>query len=416
MNQAATDPSPRAKLKPSGDRAPGLGSRGLDWAAGGLAWVVLFWYASYVLARVYPLILPGAATEPIDFAVFWTAAKLALAGQALSAFDPDALRAASGLAPDKTLATFLWAYPPGFLLLLLPFGAMSFAAAWPSFTLASLAALGAAAWRPARALPGGWRLVAASPVVLIACLGIGQNSVLWTAGLIAALWALRSGHAAWAGFWIALLTMKPQLGLLIPVALIAAGRWQVIGWASGFTVLLSGAATLAFGAGYWPRLVAAFADVGDRMQGGDFALHLMVNPYGVGRALGAGHDAAGAVQLAVLAASAVAIAWVWSRRGIGFDLKCATLCAAIPLATPYTLYYDLPIDLAAAVFLARAGLGARWPGRLWLAVLWLGPVPAQYLHAYVNLIAFSAPILAATVLVCLVWAWRQDAAHRAAAG
>jgi len=54
-----------------------------------------------------------------------------------------------------------------------------------------------------------------------------------------------------AGFLIALLTVKPQLGLLIPLFLLATGRYRVFAYAAAFTTLLLGASVAVFGTEVW---------------------------------------------------------------------------------------------------------------------------------------------------------------------
>ena len=50
--------------------------------------------------------------------------------------------------------------------------------------------------------------------------------------MLAALTAMAQGRPALAGLLIALLTLKPQLGLLIPIALVFSGQWRVVLWAT----------------------------------------------------------------------------------------------------------------------------------------------------------------------------------------
>jgi hypothetical protein len=103
----------------------------------------------------------------------------------------------------------------------------------------------------------------------------------------------------------------------------------------------------------------------------------------------------------VSAAVAIATAWIWNREKVGHDLKCAALCAAIPLATPYAFYYDTTLTLAAALFLVRDGFGAGITAKLWLLALWFGPVPALYLPSFTSIAATTPPVLVATLGLCL---------------
>jgi hypothetical protein len=172
------------------------------------------------------------------------------------------------------------------------------------------------------------------------------------------------------------------------------------------------ASTAAFGPGYWGHFVAGLGDAASRTEQGGMPMQRMSSFYGFARALEAGHAAALWSQLAISAAVAIATAWIWSRKHVGHDLKCAALCAAIPLATPYAFYYEMVLTLAAAMFLVRDGFGRGVFGKLWLLVLWFGPVPALYLPSVASISASAPPALVATVAICLSRAWRCDRAAR----
>lgn len=379
-------------------------------------WIAVYLTGFYIFLKAYELSSggPSAKALNIDFLVFWAAAKMALAGEALAAFDLGKMAATAGIPPEQE-SNLLWLYPPGFLMLLAPLGALPLWAAWTVFFAGSAACLALAVRIPAAALPGGWRLVAVAPAVSLGALNVGQNSVLWTAALVAALWAMRQRQAVWAGLWIALLTMKPQLGLLIPVALIAGREWRVLAWTTGWSAVLLLVSTAAFGPAYWEHFLSGLGDAARQVEQGVMPVHKMVSAYAFARALDAGHQTALGWQFAATAAIAAAVAWVWSRPAVGHDMKCAALCAAIPLATPYAFYYEATLTLAAAMFLVRDGFGRGWPARLWLALIWIGPVLPNNLQSAASMAASMPPFLAATAVICLIRAWRQDRAHRPAA-
>ena len=292
--------------------------RWFDTAASIIFWVAVLLILAYLFVKLLPLLDPGAATASlrVDFVVFWAAGKLAFIGQPLAAFDPQLLLDAAGLAPGVRPINLLWLYPASFQVVLIPFGALPFAAAFPAFIAVSAIAFAFAVRAPASMLPGLWRLLLASPMVIVGGLTIGQTSLLWTAGLVAGLWALRRGNVVVAGLMIALLTMKPQLGLLIPVALIAARQWAVFGWATGFTLLLTGLATAVTGLEYWPLFLDAIDNVTGRVADGimfadgTMLIDQMSTFYGFLRALGVEHVGALFAQFMLTAVLVAMISWV----------------------------------------------------------------------------------------------------------
>jgi hypothetical protein len=372
-------------------------------------WIALFLVLGYLFVKLFPLNQPDSLARAMknDFGVFWAAGKLAFAGEPLAAFDADRLLGVAELAPDERPPNFRWAYPPAFQVLMMPFGAFSYTAAFPAFIVFSGLVYLLAVRAPASVLPGLWRLTLASPAVLIGTLTIGQTSVLWTAGLVAGLWAVRSGRPVAAGLFFALLTMKPQLGVLIPIALIASRQWAVIGWGAVFMIALSAAATAVVGVGYWGLLLGALDEASDRVASGTMILQMMPSPYGFMRAIGTEHGAALVPQIILTALTTGIIAWAWSKRQLGWDIKCATLCAGILLAMPYAFYYEGTLELAAAVFLIRDGFGRNLGGKAWLFLLWLGTAPPILFPMIVPTSIYMPPVIIGTMMICFVRAHRR---------
>ncbi|GMG81285.1 hypothetical protein LNKW23_04980 [Paralimibaculum aggregatum] len=328
---------------------------------------VLLGYAVLVLRALADPEAPGLA---FDFAVFWAAGGFAAEGRPLLAFDQAALVARIGADPTGWLP---WTSPPGFLALLTPLGLLPLGPAWLAFLAASLGAL-ALALRPLmRGAPGLLPACLLAPACLPALM-MGQASLLWLAGLLAGLAALLRGRAVLAGVLIGCLTLKPQLGLLIPVALLAAGAWTTILAATVTALLLAGLPLLGFGAGYWPLLAERLAEHYAAITDAAPRLTRMASPYVLMRAGGLAHLPAIAAQWGLTALAALAVWSAWRRPGLAPDLRAALLCAAIPVATPYLWHYDAALALGTALFLARAGFAAEglW-ARAALLLLWAGP-------------------------------------------
>ncbi len=399
MTPAPADAALSARIEASfGATAPLIRRFALLAAA-----LMAFAFLANTARMVMEINAPGFDGQAIqlDFTAFWAAAKLAVAGDAVSAFDPNLLRAAQQLPSDQPPGDLLWLYPPAWHIAILPLGYLSFSAAYVVYSAVAFAAF-AAALRPLAApVPGGVALVLAGPAVLIILI-LGNNSLLWTAGLVAALAALAQGRAVLAGLLIALLTLKPQLGVLIPFALAFGGYWRTVLWACIGTVVIAALSTAAMGIDYWGYFFAMLRFMSDLMQTEIVRFERMMTWYALIRLGGAGHDIAFPLQLAVSAAAAASVAWVWSRRGASADIKAATLCIAIPLATPYAYHYEMTLALAAALFLVRDGFGATRGARLWLLALWLGPVPGLALLGHLPPAIYAAPLLTATLGLCLV--------------
>ncbi len=194
-----------------------LGARRLYVYGGALLFLEYFvlgmwWYGHHVLKNAT---IPSPAW---DLGVFWSASGLAIAHGAPAAYDWELLRVAeAAILPPGIFGPF--SYPPMFLLLIYPIGMLTFGAATVVFSgcgvvlyllvLRTVLASSRLPWViPAVAFPGVW-------VTILT----GQNSLFTMAAAGAALVLLRRSPIA-AGACIALLCIKPQLGILFPLYLL----------------------------------------------------------------------------------------------------------------------------------------------------------------------------------------------------
>jgi arabinofuranan 3-O-arabinosyltransferase len=254
-----------ARLEPFSSRA-GFLAAGLV-AAGSLVFFAMIMGLAFLLTAN-----PDTPALGNDFRVFWGAGKLAVAGEPLAVHDLARLGASHATGLDVVMP---WLYPPAFLVMVTPLGLMSFAWAYLAWALVSLALT---AWA-ARSFVAGigplWVLMAFAPAYFPSVM-MGQTSLFWLAALLAALAALGQGRWVLAGVFIGLLTLKPQLGVMIPVALLAIGAWRTILSASVTTVLLLALPTLYYGLDYWPLLGKTLADNSTNIIFSDIAQKLMI--------------------------------------------------------------------------------------------------------------------------------------------
>jgi arabinofuranan 3-O-arabinosyltransferase len=311
----------------------------------------------------------GVRTLDSDFRVFWAAARLFLAGEPLAAFDAARLDGEYG---TVTEAWMPWLYPPGYLFVIAPLGTLPYAVAFLVMTLLSIGAMALASRPFAGGVRPVWAAMALAPAYL-PTLVIGQNSLIWLAVFLAALYAMRSGRAVLAGVMIGCLTLKPQLGLMIPFALLAAGQWRTIFAASGTTLALAALPTLVVGLDYWPLLIERLGQHAERTVTVIRDLDLTVGPFYVMTMLGLPTQVALALQWAITGLAALSVLVFWRSRHLGFDAKVALLMIAILISAPYLWYYEAAMMPAIGLFLVRAGiLTTRPPHLILLAFLWIG--------------------------------------------
>jgi hypothetical protein len=149
---------------------------------------------------------------------------------------------------------------------------------------------------------------------------------------------------------LGMLTYKPQLGLLVPVALVAARLWRTLAVAGATALLLVALTSLLFGPAVWPAWAASVPGYSRQFaaESGEI-VHLMPTILAALLQLGV---APATAQLAQWAGTAVAAAIVWTLFRSGpTELAGAGLMVAALLATPYAFVYDMPIVATAVIWL-----------------------------------------------------------------
>jgi alpha-1,2-mannosyltransferase len=380
------------------------------WAAAAL--IASLAGLAYILATAHGLSDYQGRPIGTDFSNVYAAGSYVLEGRPEAPFDAPTQHARERQIFGEATPFYGWHYPPFFLfiaalLALLPY--LLALALWQGVTLAIYlwCIRDITAWSE-RSLP--LFLALAFPAVFVN-LGHGHNGFL-TAALMGFALLLLDARPVVAGILFGLLAYKPQFGLLIPLVLIASGRWKIFAAAAATVASLAVATTLMFG----PEVWSAFID-GSRftrevvLEAGDTGWHKIQSVFAWARMWGAPVSAAYAVQMVVTLTLAVAVTWLW-RSAASASLKAAGLIIAALLSTPYSLDYDLMVLAPAIAFWVSDGL---WHGfRPWektmLAALWIVPLIARNFAAATS-IPLSAPLLLAAFALLLHRAAEESGAR-----
>ena len=294
--------------------------------------------------------------QPIgtDFSNVYAAGSLTWQGRAADAYSPPLQHAAEKAVFDgRDVPFYGWHYPPFFFAIAVLVAAVPYAGGLAVWLVASFAAY-LAAIRAILPRAGTLLVAAAFPAVFVN-VGHGQNGFLTAALLGGALhWLDR--RPSLAGVLIGLLAYKPQFGVLIPIALVAGGRWRTIGAAAATVAALVAVSFATLGHGIWQAFFDSmnFTQTVVLEQGGT-GWQKIQSIFSAVRAWGASVPVAYAVQGSLLAMLAASLAWLW-RSDAAFELKAAALAVGSLLATPYVLDYDLVVLAVAIAFVVRHGL------------------------------------------------------------
>jgi hypothetical protein len=373
--------------------------------------VMAVWTALSLPSLVDPLGKPVGN----DFIAFWSAARLAVEGRPEAAYVLGEIAAMHRVAvPAFHAMVVAWHYPPTYLLLIFPLGLLPYMPAFGVF-LAAIIGFWAALIRGMFSDPRARAVAAAFPAGLFN-LGNGQNGFL-TAGLAGfALLALERRPVI-AGVLIGLLSIKPHLAVLFPLALVAERRWQAFAAAAATALGVTALSVAAFG---WATMQAFLHDLTTVRGLVDHRLLDWVqipSVYVFALTLGLPPHLAMAFH-AVIAVAAAGCVWLaWRAKAAPCEARYATLTAASLLVSPYVFFYDFTWAGLAIAWLAKLAMrrGFR-PGErefLLVACIVSGLVAPVYYVSGVQLLWLLPLVLTMTALLRAVQPVPASANERA---
>jgi len=290
-----------------------------------------------------------------------------------------------------------WPNPPSALVIMAPFGLFEYFPALTAWFSAGLLAFYLAGRRELLDLRV-LLIVLISPAALL-CVISGQSSLLTTAALLT-IFASLDRRPVLSGVLIGLLTVKPQLVILFPFALIASGRWRVF-FAAAFTALVLVAASVAIGgiAGWQDYVLKALPLQREVLQdpaGIAMPFHptIFMNIRGV-----VGNSVGEIIQLGFSLAAVVAVSTAFrARRSADPRQLQALFFACTVSASPYMGAYDLlPLTAAAVALIAEEQLDAAGR-RLAQLVFWTPALQLLFGNLRLPGPGFVAPVFAVYLL------------------
>ncbi len=305
----------------------------------------------FIVAGTHGWIVPLRTPTTTDFVSFYAAGTLADSGTPALAYDHAAHLAAEERVTGAGIEYQFFNYPPVFILLCAALPILPYLAAFVVFETATLILYLLVASRILDDRSGtAFVALLAFPIVFWN-FGLGQNAFL-TAGLFGAATLAIDRRPIVAGLLFGALCYKPQFGVVVPLALVAAGQWRAFAAAALSAAALVLASLALFGAGTWHAFFVAFGASQAMYGSGRILFAGMANAFGAARLLGAGVALSCALQAAAsLVAAGVAVV-VWRRR-LSLPTRAATLAAATIVAAPLALLYDLMLGAIAAAWLIR---------------------------------------------------------------
>ena len=310
----------------------------------------IFFAYAFDLSKQTHQHLTNGAGRPFgdDFINFWSGAFLALHGRFAEVYDFNAFHIFEQDVAGGALDFYHYSYPPVLLVITAPLAVLPYVPALFAWLIAGWYAF----FRALRAaMPNGGALLMAlaAPAVFVNAVG-GQNGT-WTAALLCGGLGLLERRPYGAGVLFGFLIFKPQLALLLPLALVAGRQWRAFAAAAATAFALLGLSVALFGFETWSHYVSNLSVLRHAiLEDGSGVWHRMVSVFVSARRLGASVETAYAVQAfaGICAGVLVAIAWF---RNAPAAVRNAVLVLGTCLTTPYLQDYDLVFCVVAVAWL-----------------------------------------------------------------
>jgi hypothetical protein len=343
-----------------------------------------------------------------DFVNYWMAGRMTLSGEYLDLFFQPFYFAQLQEMFGVDYPIHNWSYPPHFLLLLWPFGLLGYKLSMIVFLGSTFALFlfSVVVFRNRYASDSNRAiLMLALTSYAMMMVDTAQNGFL-TSALLLLGFAWMGSRPALSGLAFGLLTIKPQLGLLVPLLLLLDRNWRTIAWASAWSVVLVVLSAVLFGWQSW------FAYATETVQYQQFVmtgwtgvfLPMMPTAFGSMRTLGLTPEIAQLVQWPVSVLSAALVVWLlWKDRDPlrrVFALTCGTF-----LVSPYGFNYDM--GALAVIAACLVGSNRVTSNRALIALSVVAALPAAVMNLGRTGIPV-APLLLAAALLALAACVHRD--------
>lgn len=252
--------------------------------------------------------------------------------------------------PGSFETGYFFLYPPYFIYLCAPLGLLPWAGAYAACVAVAVLAFAGGLRGLRAAVPGRGAdhttaaLVAASSAPFVGMLVVGQNSAMFFLLIAVGLLFLRRHRPLAAGLVLGLLVIKPNLGAVFGVLLLATRQWRAV-LGMGLSVAALVAATLPLGVGVWQDFFAATARMSEYVGNADMPMWKHQTLYAFWSTTIGPYVSHGMVQV-VWAASVVpllaaaGLSWLGRMPPRHWPRAIGVAVLLIVAANPYLWFYD----------------------------------------------------------------------------
>jgi hypothetical protein len=311
------------------------------------SWIPKLWGESPVSYKINKYI----GTE---FRMFWTGSYMALHGELSNIYNNEKFEATETLLTG-TEKGHVWLYPPPFLFMVLPLSLLPYLpslALWLAVTFSCYLLI--------------LRGICPQPHVIFWMVlfpGIASNFLVGHNGFLSGtllgggLLFINSSPVL-SGIFFGLSFYKPQLGVLIPLALLAGRRWNILGVTASSAAGIGITSALIFGPDTWLEFWRNLP-IAAKLTDTPWFWDRMPTIYAAARAAGSGTLIAWTLQGIMMLGVMAGVYWVWSGKGRPAS-RASILILGILLFTQYAFIYDYAILAIPLAWLWQEGQTTGW--------------------------------------------------------
>jgi hypothetical protein len=382
-----------------------------------LAVLSLSFYGEYLWSQWAPIVRRQGLTAPRlttpiarDFPLHWTASYLALTGRAASVYDYPSFKASEQALTG--ISGHPWPYPPTALLIDLPLARLPYflsLAAWLAVTLGLYLLV----------------LYRTAPHLLTMVWGLaffgtfqnfyfGQNGFL-SAALLGGGLLLLERFPLTGGAVLGLVSYKPHLAALVPLALLAGRRWRALAGTVVSAVGLALASLWVFPADIWVLFLKSMPNTMNDLYGQHEWFFKMPTVYAATRLAGYQVSVAWGVHGPAMLGAGILVVWLWAGK-FSPAVRAAGLILGILLFSPHIWFYDLPLLAVALAWLWWEGHTGGWLPleQTLLLYSWFMPIVSFFLSVWFKW--STGPLYLIFPLILLIrrcyWERQQGPARR----
>ncbi|MGZ8161823.1 MAG: glycosyltransferase family 87 protein [Methylobacter sp.] len=334
-----------------------------------------------------------------DFLAFWSAGYLANQGAPEKSYQPEQIYQTSKIAVPENKNTYIWSYPPPFFFVTQSLAKLPYLSALTIWSLTGLCGYLFVLYK-LHPIPDTFWLSAGFLPAFIDFLE-GQNGFLSTILLAGALYNL-TNRPVIAGILIGLLSYKPQLGLIIPLALLAGRHYLVFTSAATTVLAINALAFQSFGLATYQAFFHNLENAHALVDQGLLPLYKMPSFFAAMRFLGIPSTIALSFHILIGLAVTIITVYVW-RKSLFLELKISTLILASLIVPHHLNDYDLTLLMIPIVLLTKNAVTNGWlkNEKIILSLAWF--IPLMIVIGYTFLNIQIGPLLIFALFLFSAW-------------